>query len=137
MQTTKHTQSTTDVIAYIAGVLGELEGDEIANVFNQVCAGKAVYLGDEIFEISPESANDVVASKLNRREAMADEVLASYKFGSDDFDDGNVEIVGQNRWNTDDKNDYTKVLYATYRDDAPNADSHKISFHVRLTMPVK
>jgi hypothetical protein len=34
---------------------------------------------------------------------------------------------------SNDKNDYTKIVYVHYADDPEECDSHKVSFHVRFT----
>lgn len=65
----------------------------------------------------------------DKLEAIADDVLASYDFGDDlqDMEHGN--------WNAEEDDgeiDFTKVLYATWKDD-PDADSTKVSFHVRFS----
>lgn len=73
------------------------------------------------------SDNDMAA-----RQAEASAVFERYKFGADDCDDGNVTVVDHDNWSMDDKNDFTKVVYVRYRDDPADADSHKISFHVRF-----
>lgn len=63
----------------------------------------------------------------NSRDNLANDVLAAYEFGE------GVTVVEQDNWNTDDPTDYTKIVYVAYDDDAANADSHKVSFHVRFT----
>lgn len=60
--------------------------------------------------------------------SMADDVLHSYQFGE------GVTVVEQDNWNTDDKNDFTKIVYVHYDDDLQDADSHKVSFHVQFKM---
>ena len=78
---------------------------------------------------------DAQASKvilMAQRESKADEVLAAYKFGSDELDDGNVTVVGHDNWDRSDPSDFTKFIYVQYRDEPAEADSHKVSFHVRF-----
>lgn len=64
---------------------------------------------------------------LQTRLFAADEAFASYDFGPD------IEIVEQGNWDSSDVRDLTKVAYAKYSDDPADANSHKISFHVRFT----
>lgn len=66
------------------------------------------------------------AGELSARETLADAELAVYAFG-----DG-VKVVQHSGWDTNDRDDFTKIVYVEYDDDAPDADSHKISFHVRF-----
>lgn len=61
-----------------------------------------------------------------QREALADELFEEYDFG-----DG-VEVVAHDSWNTEDSDDLTKIVYVRFDDDPPDADSHKLSFHVRF-----
>ncbi len=42
-------------------------------------------------------------------------------------------MFAQGNWNTDDQDDFTKIIYAVYCDDPADADSHKVSFHVRFS----
>lgn len=58
--------------------------------------------------------------------AMAEDALASFNFGDD------IEIVGQDGWDTTDPRDLTKIVYAQALDADPESDSEKISFHVRF-----
>ncbi len=74
-----------------------------------------------------------MSNNMNQREAKADEVLAAYKFGSDDFDDSNVRVVGHDNWDRSNRYDLTKIVYVQYRDEPADADSHKVSFHVRFS----
>lgn len=60
-------------------------------------------------------------------ESMADALFEHYDFG-----DG-VQVLDHGRWDTRDPLDFTKTVYVEYQDDAPNANSHKVSFHVRFT----
>jgi hypothetical protein len=66
-------------------------------------------------------------SDLASRQAAADQAFESYDFGSE------VEVVDHDNWNTEDLNDLTKIVYASYSGDAPDLDTHKLSFHVRFT----
>lgn len=61
------------------------------------------------------------------RESMADALFEHYDFG-----DG-VQVLDHGRWNTSDPLDFFKTVYVEYQDDAPDADSRKVSFHVRFT----
>lgn len=63
----------------------------------------------------------------NDRQSTADDEFAKYNFGE------GVTVEESDGWNTDDKDDYTKIVYVSYDDDAPEDDSHKVSFHVRFT----
>lgn len=60
------------------------------------------------------------------REAIADRIFEVYDFG-----DG-AQVLDHGRWDTSDPLDYTKIAYVEYDDDPPEADSHKVSFHVRF-----
>lgn len=71
-------------------------------------------------------------SEMTSRESKADDVFEKYKLGNDDMDDGNVTVNDHDRWNTDDPQDFTKIVYVSYHDDPSDADSSKISFHVRF-----
>jgi len=70
-------------------------------------------------------------SLIDDRDAKADNAFESYLFGYDTTVDM-VDIIDCVAWNKDDKNDFTKIVYASYKDDPENSDSHKISFHVRF-----
>ncbi len=61
------------------------------------------------------------------RESMADTLFEHYDFG-----DG-VQVLDHGRWDTSDPLDYIKTVYVEHQDDTPDADSHKVSFHVRFT----
>lgn len=61
------------------------------------------------------------------RESMADTLFEHYDFG-----DG-VQVLDHGRWDISDPLDFIKIAYVEYQDDAPNASSHKISFHVGFT----
>jgi len=56
--------------------------------------------------------------------------LAEQEFQVYDF--AGSEIVGIDGWDTSDPADITRVVYAKHPDDAPDASSNKVSFHVRL-----
>lgn len=60
-----------------------------------------------------------------QRSLAADAVLAAFNFGD-------TTVVGQDSWDTTDQNDFIKIVYVQYQEDLPDADSHKISFHVRF-----
>ncbi|MCL4222797.1 MAG: hypothetical protein KJZ65_15675 [Phycisphaerales bacterium] len=61
------------------------------------------------------------------RESMADALFEHYDFG-----DG-VQVLNHGCWDSSDPLDFTKTVYVEYQDDAPDADSRKVSFHVRFT----
>ncbi len=61
------------------------------------------------------------------RESMADTLFEHYDFG-----DG-VQVLDHGCWDTSDPLDFIKTVYIEHQDDAPDADSHKVSFHVRFT----
>lgn len=67
----------------------------------------------------------------NPPSACSLEVLADREFELYDFGEG-VMVLDHGRWNTSDPRDYTKIAYVEFEDDAPEADSHKVSFHVRF-----
>ena len=73
-----------------------------------------------------ESIGFDIGPSTERCTAKADEILAAYLFGNE------VTVVDHDNWNTDDPEDFTKIVYASYEDSPPEADSHKISFHVRF-----
>lgn len=64
--------------------------------------------------------------KEHDRRFLADRAFEAYNFGE------GVSVVASDCWNTDDENDYTKIVYVAYIDDHADADSHKVSFHVRF-----
>lgn len=66
------------------------------------------------------------AHQIEQREVLADSEFAQYQFG-----DG-VTVSESDNWNKDDVNDFTKIVYITCDDDAPDADSERVSFHVRF-----
>jgi len=63
---------------------------------------------------------------LLQREQAADAAFESYGFGE------GVKVVGHDRWNRDDRRDFNKIVYVQFEDDAPDAPSTKVSFHVRF-----
>lgn len=63
---------------------------------------------------------------IDTREGLAEDALASYEFGDD------VEVVGQDGWDSTDLNDFTKIVYVQARDSDPDQDSERLSFHVRF-----
>lgn len=64
----------------------------------------------------------MMTSKL----VMADHELANYDFGE------GVKVVGQDSWDMSDKDDFTKIVYVAFDDEPAEADSHRLSFHVRF-----
>jgi hypothetical protein len=59
--------------------------------------------------------------------SLADDALESFDFGV------GVTFVDSDGWERstyDGKDDWTKVVYVECCDDAPDDDSHKVSFHV-------
>ena len=64
--------------------------------------------------------------QLEEREALADAEFAQYDFG-----DG-VTVSESDNWDRNDAADFTKIVYITCDDDAPDADSERVSFHVRF-----
>ena len=64
--------------------------------------------------------------EIKRREGIADDMFGDYNFGSE------MEVVSQQSWNTEQPDDLTKIVYVKFDDDQPDADSHKLSFHVRF-----
>ena len=73
-----------------------------------------------------ESIGLDIGPSTERCIAKADEILAAYLFGNE------VTVVDHDNWNTDDPEDFTKIVYVSYEDSPPEADSHKVSFHVRF-----
>jgi hypothetical protein len=82
--------------------------------------------------IDPESAkmnirtDNAPINPQTNRNSLADEALASYNFGAD------VKVLQVDGWNCDDPDDWTCIVYVAYSEDPPEADSHKVSFHVRF-----
>lgn len=64
--------------------------------------------------------------QIDPREALADAEFEQYEFG-----DG-VTVSESDNWDRSEANDFTKIVYITCDDDAPDADSEKVSFHVRF-----
>lgn len=73
-------------------------------------------------EAENEEQVDHHAAKVN----LADDELAGYDFGDD------VTVEGQDSWDTSDPSDFTKVVYVRYSDMPPEADTEKVSFHVKF-----
>jgi hypothetical protein len=65
-------------------------------------------------------------STMELREALADEEFESYDFGE------GVRVSESDNWCTDDPLDFTKIAYITCDGDDPDADSERVSFHVRF-----
>jgi hypothetical protein len=66
------------------------------------------------------------AQQIEQREALADSEFEQYQFG-----DG-VTVSEHDNWCKDDLADFTKMVYITCDGDAPDADSERVSFHVRF-----
>ena len=66
------------------------------------------------------------AQQIEQREDLADAEFAQYQFG-----DG-VTVSESDNWDKNDAMDFTKIVYITCDDDAPDADSERVSFHVRF-----
>lgn len=64
-----------------------------------------------------------------QQEQLANDAFEDYVFGDA------VRIVAADPWSCDTydgADDFVKVAYATYTEDGRDADSHKISFHVKF-----
>lgn len=64
--------------------------------------------------------------KVHDRRLLADRAFEEFNFGE------GVTVVNHDNWNTDDKDNYTKIVYVAYSEDPADADSHKVSFHARF-----
>lgn len=64
--------------------------------------------------------------QIDEREALADEEFARYEFGE------GVTVSESDNWDTNEPDDFTKIVYITADDDPPDADSERVSFHVRF-----
>jgi hypothetical protein len=64
------------------------------------------------------------SSESNSRDFLADLEFSKYNFGE------GVSVSGSGSWDTDDKDDYIKVVYVNF--DGDDRDSEKVSFHVRF-----
>lgn len=62
----------------------------------------------------------------SKREALADDEFESYNFGE------GVTVSQSDNWDKNEADDLVKIVYVTFDDDLPDADSSKISFHVRF-----
>lgn len=70
-----------------------------------------------------EPTNDL----RSQQKILAQDAFASFNFGDD------LTVVGADSWDVDTfdgKDDWTKVVYVVVKDEGPDADSHKVSFHV-------
>ena len=68
----------------------------------------------------------VNAQQMEQREALADAEFAQYQFGE------GITVSESDNWDKNDVADFTKIVYITCDDDAPDADSERVSFHVRF-----
>lgn len=66
-----------------------------------------------------------------KNEIQAREALADAEFELYDFGDG-ATVAGFDNWDTNDHADFTRMVYLTFDDDAPDSDSERVSFHVRF-----
>ncbi len=64
--------------------------------------------------------------EIDKRIALAEEEFDQYEFG-----DG-VTVASRDNWDVTDQNDLTLIVYINGDDDAPDADSERVSFHVRF-----
>ena len=62
---------------------------------------------------------------IEQKEALAEAEFEQYEFG-----DG-VTVVESDNWDSDDEADFIKIVYVEF-DNQPEADSQKVSFHVRF-----
>lgn len=69
-------------------------------------------------------------SLIPLRSAAADAAFEKYNFGDC------VSVEGFNGWDDTDTEDWIRVVYVHFDDDAPDADSHKVSFHVKFANEV-
>jgi hypothetical protein len=66
--------------------------------------------------------------QISAREELADNEFAEYDFGA------GVTVADSDKWNRDDVSDFNKIVYITCEGDDPDADSEKVSFHVRFNV---
>lgn len=62
----------------------------------------------------------------NQQKHLADAAFEAYEFGE------GVTVVEDDNWDSNNPRDLTKIVYVTYDDDLEEAETHKISFHVRF-----
>lgn len=62
----------------------------------------------------------------DKRAVLADAEFERYDFG------GGVTVVAHDNWDKADVDDFTKIVYIAADDDPPDADSERVSFHVRF-----
>lgn len=72
---------------------------------------------------------NVPQSIREQQDALADTAFESYDFGE------GVQVESHGHWDVDSydgMDDFTKVAYVRCDDDAPDAETHKVSFHVKF-----
>lgn len=74
-----------------------------------------------------QSESELSGDLRSEQKILAQDAFASFNFGED------LTVVGSDSWDVDTfdgKDDWTKVVYVSVKDEGPDADSHKVSFHV-------
>lgn len=63
---------------------------------------------------------------LEKRVALADDEFEQYNFGED------VTVSAFEKWDKNDADDFTRIVYINGSDDGQDVDSERVSFHVRF-----
>lgn len=63
---------------------------------------------------------------VTEREHLADDALSSYDFGAE------TTVVEHDGWDSTDLSDFTKIVYVESKEAESDADSERLSFHVRF-----
>lgn len=72
------------------------------------------------------ATNMPTTQELAQRAAVADAEFEAYDFGE------GVTVAAHDNWDTNEADDFTKMVYIVCDDDPPDADSERVSFHVRF-----
>lgn len=73
------------------------------------------------------STNSVLTvNEHNRRLMLADFMLSRHEFGE------GVSVVDSDNWDPSEVADWVKILYVNFDDQEKDADTVKVSFHVRF-----
>lgn len=118
------TDSTNDLV--IAADFA-FEGPHRVVVVEAICEYFGVAAITEVTQEAVDSARKLIA-KLPE---MGQGELAEAEFVAYEFGEG-VQVLDHYRWDTSDPADHTKIAFLQYDDDKPDADSHKVTFHVRF-----
>lgn len=105
LSTAEDCESPHDALARIQSAINQL---------NEVCDGLGKLVDIEGAKSSSNQSN------------LADDEFESYDFGE------GATVAGFSGWNKDDPRDYTRMVYLSHEDSAPEADTERVSFHVRF-----